>query len=164
MAMITKLISSGIILLFTISAFPADEEISKDQVPSAVLKSFSNSFPDAIAQSYAAVTRNDGTCYEIESTEEKISGSYVYDSNGTLIEFVEKIPSDALPAPVQDSINSTHNKISFMIAERIFKDNRTTYSVLLDFNTSIEVKFFNPDGSITNNPNGSIETQDESGN
>lgn len=152
MGMLYKLIPLGIIVLFAVSVFPAEQEIPEDQVPSAVLESFSKSFPDAIAQSYGTVTRNEEIYYEIESTEERISGTLLFNSVGVLVESVEKIPSDSLPNPVQDFLKSTYKKISFMIAARIFKNNQTTYGVLLDNNTSIEVKYFNPDGSIANNP------------
>jgi hypothetical protein len=163
MGMIIKLIPLGIITLFTVSIFPAEQEIPENLVPGAVLESFSKSFPDAIAQSYATVARNEQTFYEIESTEEKVSSTLLYDSNGALVESVEKIPSDSLPAPVQDSLYSTYKKITFMITERIFKNNQTTYGVLLDVNTGIEQKFFNPDGSMANSPDESFEKQNESG-
>ncbi|HEX2957894.1 MAG TPA: PepSY-like domain-containing protein [Chitinispirillaceae bacterium] len=152
MGTIIKLTLLGMIVMLAVPVFPTEQEIPEDHVPSAVLESFSKSFPDVIAQCYATVTRKEETCYEIQATEEKISSTLLYDSNGTLVESVEKIPSDSLPAPVQDFLKSTYKKISFMIAERIFKNNQTTYSVLLAIETSIEVKFFNPDGSIVNAP------------
>jgi hypothetical protein len=164
MGMKIKLMSLSIIALFSVSVFPAEQEMPEDLLPGAVLESFTRSFPDAIVQSYATVTRNEETCYEIESTEEKISSTLLYDSNGTLVESVEKIPSDSLPAPVLDSLHSTYNNISFMIAERIFKNNQTTYGVLLDVNTSIKQKYFNPDGSLICNPDESSEKHNDNGN
>jgi hypothetical protein len=143
-----KLLPLCIIVLFTITAFPEEQEITVDQIPNAVLESFSKSFPEAITQSFTAVIRNDQTCYEIQSTEEHISSELLYDTNGTLVESVEKIPYDSLPAPVKSYLKSTYKEILFMISERTFKNNQTTYSVLLDNNNSIEKKFFNSDGNL----------------
>jgi hypothetical protein len=152
MGLLTKLIPLCTIVMFTLSAFPAEQDIPEDQVPDAVLESFSKSFPHAITQNYGTVARNDTTFYEIEATEEKTSSAILYDSNGTIVESVVKIPSDSLPSSIKDFLHSTYKKISFMIAKRTFKNHKITYSVLLDANNSIEVKYFDTDGSLAKDP------------
>ncbi len=152
MSMVSKLIPLCTIVMFTVSAFSTELEIPEEEVPDAVLESFSKSFPNARTQSYGTVTRNDTTFYEIEATEEKTSSTLLYDSNGTIVESVVKIPSDSLPAPIKIFLYSTYEKISFMIAKQTFKNHKITYSVLLDANNRIEVKHFSPDGSTTNDP------------
>lgn len=154
MSMISRLIPLGIIVLFTVSAFPETRDITKDQVPDAVLHSFLKTFPDAdtSAQNYTMVTRGEKTYYKITSKDMNYPQTILFDPDGKLVESVNKIPSDSLPTPVQDSIKATFGNDSVLIAERVFKNDQTTYGAIIKSESQNQTKFFKPDGSTTENP------------
>ena len=149
MSRITESIVLGIIALFVFSTSAAEHTISKNQVPSAVLQSFSKTFPNATATRYAIETENGKTYYEIESKEGTISRDLLFEPNGKIVEIEEKISYDSLPAPVQDSIKSKYGRNSFVSAERITRNNQTTYGIILRIKNRNQEKIFNPDGSLS---------------
>ena len=163
MSLINKYIYMEIIALalFVFSAFAAEHKITKNQVPSAVLQSFTKTFPNAKAESYATETKNGKTYYEIESKEGTISRDLLFEPNGKLVEMEEMIPYDSLPAAVQDSIKTKYGKNSFVSAERITKNNQITYGVVLKINNKKMEKTFNPDGSLASKNTESLEEEKE---
>jgi hypothetical protein len=154
MSMISRLIPLGIIALFTVSVISDTRDITKDQVPDAVLQSFLKTFPyaDTSAQNYTMVTRGEKTYYKITSEDLNFPQAILFDPDGNLVESVNKIPYDSLPAPVQDSIKSTFGNDSVLIAERVFKNDQTTYGAIIKSESENLTKFFKPDGSTTVNP------------
>jgi hypothetical protein len=156
-----KCIYIGIIALFGFSTFAAEYKINKNQVPNAVLQSFSKTFPNAMAENYAKETKNGKTYYEIESREGTISRDLLFEPNGKLVEMEEKIPYDSLPSAVQDTIKTKYGKNAFVSAERITKDNQTTYGVVIKINNKKMEKTFNPDGSMSSKNTESMEEEKE---
>jgi hypothetical protein len=161
MKLSNEFICIGIIALFGFSTFAAEYKINKNQVPDAVLQSFSKTFPNAIAENYAKETRNGKTYYEIESKEGTISRDLLFEPNGKLVEMEEKLPYDSLPAAVQDTIKTKYGKNAFVSAERITKNNQTTYGVVIKINNKKMEKTFNPDGSLSSKNTESMEEEKE---
>lgn len=136
------------IIFFFLSVFATEKTIPKEQVPQAVLQSFSQHYPNATVKRYALEKENGKTYYEIESKEGAISRDLLFTPDGKIAEVEESIPYDSLPLPVRDSINSKYGKKSFISAEKVLRNDKTTFSVVLLVNNKKQEVNFNPDGSM----------------
>jgi hypothetical protein len=134
--------------IFALSVIAEEKTISKNQVPSAVLDSFTKAYPNATVKRYAKEIENGKTYYEIESREGTISRDLLFEPDGKIAEIEESVPYDSLPPALKDTISSKYGKSAFVRAEKVTHPGKPlTYGVVLKVNGKKREMVFNSDGT-----------------
>ena len=87
-----------------------DKEVSKSQVPKAVLDAFTIAKPKAKVTEYEVKNHDGQSFYELEYKENGLEHEYYYAADGTLLETSEEINVSELPANIMESIKTSYPK------------------------------------------------------
>ncbi len=139
----SSLLVVAFLLTISLNLFAQEKQISKKEVPTAVLKSFKKEYPKARIKGLSTETENGKSYFEIESIDGKVRRDLLYSSDGKIAEIEETITTSNLP---KESIRSIQKKIpggKIEKAERVISDSKVnfelkvtrkkaTYEVVLD--------------------------------
>jgi uncharacterized membrane protein YkoI len=103
----------------------AGEELSKRQVPKAVLEVFEKAYPSAKSVEFEKESFEGKVAYEIEYEENGREYELLYDADGTLLRKEEEIEVQALPEPVRQAITKAHPEAKIEEAEKLMKPDGT---------------------------------------
>jgi len=108
-----------------------EKQVTESQVPPAVLKAFTESYPDAVVKEYAEEKEDANTFYEISCEFEGRHIDVLYHMDGSVAEIEETISQDALPAAVKAAITKKFKNATVDVAEKKLEDGKTFYEVKL---------------------------------
>ena len=113
-------------LLAVIGQANADEkELSKNQVPKAVIAAFEKAFPKAKDVEFEQEMFQGKAAYEVEYKKNGKELEFSYGADGTLLQKEEEIDVKALPTPVVQAIMKAHPKATIEEAEKVMKPDGT---------------------------------------
>jgi uncharacterized protein YpmB len=119
----------------------ADEkEITKEEVPEAVLNSFTAAYPCATVREYAEEIEDGETYYEISFEDQGKGIDIVYLPDGKVAVLEELITIDELPAQVRKAITTekiTENQETFYEVKLADENGRTVFELV-----------YSPDGKL----------------
>lgn len=116
------------LLIITLLAFNlvnAAEEISKDQVPKAVLEAFEKAYPNAKEVEFEKEMVEGKAAYEVEYKENGKEYEILYDSEGIILQREETIDVKSLPDPITQAILKAYPKATIKEAEKVMKPDGT---------------------------------------
>jgi uncharacterized membrane protein YkoI len=102
-----------------------EKELSKHQVPKAVLEAFEKAHPDAKGLEFEEETFEGKAAYEVEYKENGREYELLYDADGALVQKEEEIDAQALPEPVVQAVTKAHPKGKIKEAEKVMKPDGT---------------------------------------
>jgi len=117
------------LLTTSLNLFGQEKQISKKEVPSAVLKSFKKEYPKAHIKGLSTETEKGKSYFEIESIDGKVRRDLLYTPEGKVAEIEETITTSELP---KESIESIQKKIpggKIEKAERVTSGSKVTYEL-----------------------------------
>jgi len=100
----------GTLLVVLGQANAGEEDLSKDQVPKAVIAAFEKAYPNAKGLKFEEETFEGKVAYEVEYKENGREYDFLYSADGTLLQKEEEIDSKSLPEPVAQAIKKEYPK------------------------------------------------------
>ena len=120
---ITTILITFLIALGQVHA--SEKEVSKHQVPKAVLEAFEKAYPNAKEVEFEQEMIEGKAVYEVEYKENGREYEILYDSNGTVLQIEETLDVKALPAPIIQAITKAYPQATIEDAERVMKPDGT---------------------------------------
>ena len=122
----------GILLGVVGQANAGEKELSKNQVPKAVIDAFEKAHPDAKGVKYEEEIFAGKTAYEVEYKQNGKEFEFSYGADGTLLQKEEEIDVKALPNPVVQAVLKAHPKATMEKAEKVMKPDGTIIGYEVD--------------------------------
>ena len=123
-----------LLLLAWMASGQADEkEITRDEVPEAVLNKFTTIYPGATVKEYAEETEDGETYYEISFEDQGKEIDIVYRPDGNVAVLEEIIAIEELPAQVRQAITAekvTQNQDTFYELKLADEDGSTIFELM----------------------------------
>jgi hypothetical protein len=135
-----------------------DKEMTKKDLPPAVLQAFEKAFPKAVI---TGVGKEDNTEFEIESQDGNIQRNLVYHADGTLVETEEACDAKALPDAIQKTIAKEYPKGEIEKAEKITRGSVVEYEIKVEIGEQINEVVIDPAGKVIKSQK--INEEDENG-
>jgi uncharacterized membrane protein YkoI len=125
----------GALLAFG-QANAGEDDLSKDQVPKAVISAFEKAYPNAEDVKFEKETFEGKAAYEVEYKEKDSEYDLLYSADGTLLQKEEEITSQSLPEPVTQAINKMYPKAEIKEAEKLIKPDGTLAGYEVEIKTA----------------------------
>ncbi len=122
------------IFAFAVFAFAGEEEekqLTKQDVPVAVLAAFEKAYPKAVVKGYSKEEKDGKTLYEVESLEGKTHLDVSYLEDGSLFVTEEVVAVKSLPEAVRQTVKKEHPKGKIKLAEKITEGTIVEYEVVV---------------------------------
>lgn len=107
------------------SASAEEKELSRHQVPKAVLDAFEKAHPDAKGVEYEREKFEGKEAYEVEYKADGKDFELLYATDGTLLQKEEEIDVQALPEPVSQAVAKAHPGAKIKEAEKLMSPDGT---------------------------------------
>lgn len=101
------------------------KEVSKDQVPKAVLEAFEKAYPNAEEIEFEKEMVEGKVVYEVEYKENGKEFEITYDADGVILQIEETLDVKALPEPIIQAISKAYPKATIEDAERVINPDGT---------------------------------------
>ena len=115
----------GTLLAVLGQANAGEKELSKDQVPKAVIDAFENSYPNAKELKFEKEMFEGKAAYEVEHKENGREYESMYSADGTLLQKEEDIDGELLPERVAQAIKKEYPNAKIKEVEKIMKPDNT---------------------------------------
>jgi uncharacterized membrane protein YkoI len=102
-----------------------EKELSKGQVPKAVIDAFEKAYPNAKELEFEEETFEGKTAYEVEYKENGMEYEFLYSADGVLLQKEEEIDGKSLPATVAQAIQQAYPKAGIKEVEKLMKPDGT---------------------------------------
>ncbi len=109
-----------------------EKELSKNQVPKAVIEAFEKAHPHAKGVKYEEEIFEGKKAYEVEYKKNGKELGFIYSADGVLLETEEEIDVKALPSAVVQAIMKAHPKATIKEAEKVMKPDGTVTGYEVD--------------------------------
>jgi hypothetical protein len=109
-----------------------EQRLAQKDLPAVVLMAFQKLYPAASIKEVGKEVEDSTTYYEIESVDGKSRRTVLYSSDGKLTEIEEIISAKQLPDSVRTVIARNYPKGDLEKAEKITKNEVTTYEVKIE--------------------------------
>ncbi len=133
---------------FLISAQAQEKEISKNDLPKAVVSSFQKAYPHGVIKGASTEVENGKKYYEIESVEGKTRRDLLLLADGTITEIEETIPESELPSAVTKSLHKKFKSFNIERAEKVTSGKKVTYELAVESNDKDYEVVLNKSGKI----------------
>lgn len=156
-------VSIALLVLFALSveAGAKEKKITKKDVPSAVISTFTKAYPKAEVKGYSTETENGKTYYEVESMHGKMSLDVSYLADGTATEIEEGVAAKDLPNPVMGAVKAKYPKGKIAKAEKKTADTIVTYEIKVKTGKTHARLEVDPAGKIIKESKGSAKKEGE---
>ena len=101
------------------------KEVSKHEVPKAVLEAFEKAYPNAKEVEFEKEIFEGKAAYEVEYKENGREYEILYNSDGVILQIEETLDVKALPEPIIQAISKAYPKATIEDAERVIKSDGT---------------------------------------
>jgi len=130
-------------------------------LPAKVLESFKKTFPTAVINNAGEEKEKGVTYYEVESVDGTVRRDIIFQADGKIVEIEEKISTGDLPVKVKDSLNSKYPRWEIAAAEKLTKDNKESFEVLLKKGKETKEVVLDKDGTVLKKESKSNDEDDE---
>ncbi|HEY8037759.1 MAG TPA: PepSY-like domain-containing protein [Methylobacter sp.] len=113
-----------------------EKELSKSQVPKAVIDAFEKAYPNAKGLEFEEEMFEGKTAYEVEYKENGIEYELLYSADGTLLQKEQEIDGKSLPEPVAQAVKKAHPKAEITEVEKLMKPDGTLTGYEVDIKTA----------------------------
>lgn len=103
------------------------KDLSRSDVPAAVLKAFEAQYPGVVVEKYDF--DDDDNVFEIDAEKGSLEIEAKYKKDGTLVEFKEDVRAQDIPASVLNQVKEQYPKAEILGANRLFKNGKHFWDV-----------------------------------
>lgn len=111
------------------------KEVSKHQVPKAVLEAFEKAYPNAEEIEFEKEMVEGKAVYEVEYKENGKEFEITYDADGVILQIEETLDVKALPEPIIQAISKAYPKATIEDAERVINPDGTVAAYEVEIKT-----------------------------
>jgi uncharacterized membrane protein YkoI len=127
----------------------ADEEkIDLDKLPKEVTAAVKKKFPDAKLVGAEKEVEKDKTTYEVSLKNKDQKIDVILTPEGKIIAIEAEITAKDLPKEVSAALDKKYPKAKIKVIEKITKDEKTSYEILLDTDKKTVEVVFDPKGKM----------------
>ena len=130
---ITTVLATFLVALGQANA--GEKELSKHQVPKAVLEAFEKAYPNAKEVEFEQEMFEGKAAYEVEYKENGREYEILYGPDGVILQKEETIDVKTLPEPVVQAISKAHPKATIKEAEKVMKPDGTVTGYEVELKT-----------------------------
>jgi hypothetical protein len=112
-------------------AIAGDKKITKKDVPTAVLKAFTDAYPKAKVNAYAKEVEKGETFYELETIDGTVKRDLLYKANGTAAEVEEILTAKTVPESIAKAITMDMPKAKIISGEKSTRDTDVSFEVVV---------------------------------
>lgn len=112
-----------------------EKELSKHQVPKAVLEAFEKAYPNAKGVEFEKEMFEGKAAYEVEYKENGKEYEVMYSAEGSLVQKEEEIDAKTLPEPVSQAVTKAHFKGKIKEAEKVMTPDGTITGYEVEINS-----------------------------
>ena len=139
----------GVIFIRSITeAIAADKRITKKEVPPAVLKAFSDSYPKAIVNGFGKETEHGKMYYELETVDGTLKRDLLYKADGTVAEIEETLTPQSIPETIDSAILKEMPKAIIIRGEKTISGGLVSFEVVVTSGKEKVRIVLNADGEI----------------
>jgi uncharacterized membrane protein YkoI len=102
-----------------------EKELSKNQVPKAVIAAFDKAYPNAKGLEFEEEMFEGKVAYEVEYKKNGMEYEFLYSADGVLLQKEEEIDGETLPVPIVQAIKKAYPKAEIKEAEQVMKPDNT---------------------------------------
>ena len=103
------------------------KDLTKNEVPAAVLEAFESKYPSVVVEKYDF--DDDDNVFEIDAQKGTLEIEAKFRKDGTLVESKEDVRAQDLPVAVLNQIKEKYPKAKVLGANRVFKDGEHFWDV-----------------------------------
>lgn len=118
---------ASIAICCTVSA--QETEISRRDVPTAVLAAFEKAYPNAKVLEWEKEIHSGKLYYEAETVDGKVPRNILYSPDGVVAQVEEKIAANEIPAAVTESVKRQYPNASIRSAEKVTRNGTAEYAL-----------------------------------
>src|ERR1051326_506395 len=133
-----SLIVFALTLVIAPVALADEEKIDLDKLPKAVVDAIKAKFPDGKLVSAEKETEGDKTVYEVVVKNKDQNVEIVLTAEGKIVEIEQEGAAKDLPKAVTKTIEDKYPKATIKSAESSTRDDKVTYTVLLENDVLVE--------------------------
>lgn len=150
----------------SLNIYAQEKKISKEEVPSVIMKTFHNMYPKAEIKGTSVETENGKKYYELETVEGKKHRDLLFTKDGTVQENEETIEDSELPVEVMKTLNNKYKGFEIKKAEKVTSHNKVSYELHMKNEEKAYELVFNSKGKLLTsekkqNEKGESEENDE---
>lgn len=141
----TKYVITAVLPVTVGQANAAEKELSKNQVPKAVIEAFEKAHPNVKGLEFEEEMFEGKTAYELEYKENGTEYEFLCSADGTLLQKEKEIGGEMLPVPVTQAIEKAYPKSVIKEVEELMKPDGTVTGYEVEIKASgkeIELEFF----------------------
>jgi hypothetical protein len=127
-----------------------ETEISRKEVPSAVLASFDKAYPTAKVLEWEKEIHSGKLYYEAETVDGKVPRNILYSPDGTIAQTVEKIAATDIPPAVGQGLKRELPNAAIRSAQKVTNGQAVEYALELKGGNQKKV-VMRADGTIASN-------------
>ncbi|MGJ0492007.1 PepSY-like domain-containing protein [Methylobacter sp.] len=125
----------GVLLAVFGQVNAGEDDLSKDQVPKAVIAAFEKAYPNAKGAKFEEETFEGKAAYEVEYKENDKEYDLLYSADGTLLQKQEEIGLKSLPEPVAQAIKKDYPQAEIKEVEKMMKPDSTVTGYEVEIET-----------------------------
>ncbi len=159
----------GLVLGLALAGFAAAQDKPKDKavdlkiLPTAVLKAFKASYPNAVIKGASKEVENGVTQYEVESVDGKLNRDLLYLADGNVVEIEETTAPENLPALVKQTLAKDYAGAKVLKAEILTKDGAKMFELSLELKGKKISATIDPQGKVAEKPKESVAAKEKEG-
>jgi len=127
-------------------AQPQVKELTRKDVPAAVLAAFEKAYPKATVKRFIKETQKGQTVYELETLEGQTTRDIIYAPDGRMLLLEESVSLSDLPPAVKAALDKKHPGAKILRSEKVIKGNITGYEFLVEHMGKTAEVVFDPQG------------------
>jgi hypothetical protein len=127
-----------------------EQRLSKNDLPAAILAAFQKQYPNAKIKEVDKEIEDSTICFEIESRDSTTRRNIIYAIDGRVIEIEEAIIAKQLPGSARAAIAKNYLKGKVEVAEKVIKDDKTTFEVKIESGRENFEAVFDSTGKLIN--------------
>lgn len=127
---------SGVLLAVSGQASADEDDLSRDQVPQAVISAFEKANPNAKDVKFEKETVEGKEAYEVEYEENDKEYDFMYSADGTLLRKDEQVDVSSLPEPVAQAVKKDYPRAEIEEVEKMMNPDGSVagYEVEIEVN------------------------------
>jgi len=126
----------GTLLVMLGSVNAEEKELSKNQIPKAVIEAFEKAYPNAKSLEFEEEMFEGKTAYEVEYKKNGVEYEFLYSTDGALLQKEEEIDGEMLPVPVVLAIKKAYPKAEIKDVEQVMKPDNTVTGYEVEIKTA----------------------------
>ena len=145
--LVPRVALAALVLGLSASAPAQAQQITRKDVPAAVLAAFEKAYPKATIKQFSKEMEKGQTVYELETIEGKTTRDIIYSADGSMLLLEESVNLSELPPAVKAALDKKHPGAKILRSEKVIKGSVTGFEFLVEHLGKTAEAVFDPQGN-----------------